>query len=173
MSKMNTSAILKILITVLASTILFFGCKDDSSGPDDEDNYLQVTSTQSHGNVLADAEGNTLYFFSPDVHGESKCEGECIANWPVYSTNELAPGNDLQPDDVDSITRSDGSSQTTFKGWPLYYFAGDSEPGDINGDGVNGVWFVAKPDYSLMIANGQLVGEDGNNYTSNYEQGEG
>ena len=78
----------------------------------------------------------------------------------------------MQPDNIEVITRADGSSQTTFQGWPLYYFAGDNEPGDINGDGVNGVWFVAKPDYSIMIANEQLVGEDGNTYTSDYEMGE-
>lgn len=171
-SKINTSTTIRTFIAVLATTVLFTGCKDDSSGPDDEDHYLQVTSTQSHGNVLADAEGNILYFFAPDVRGESKCAGDCIANWPVFSTEELMPGNGLQPDDMDEITRADGSSQTTFKGWPLYYFAGDNQPGDINGDGANGVWFVAKPDYSLMVASEQLVGEDGNNYTSNYEQGE-
>lgn len=172
-SRINTSTTLRILTAILAATVLFTGCKDDSSGPDDEENFLQVTSTQSHGNVLADAEGNTLYFFAPDVRGESKCSGDCITNWPVFSSDQLVPGNGLQPDDIGEISRADGSSQTTFKGWPLYYFAADSQPGDVNGDGANGVWFVAKPDYSLMVASEQLVGEDGNNYTSNYEQGEG
>ena len=75
-----------------------------------------------------------------------------------------------------SITREDGAQQTTFKGWPLYLFASDTAPGDVNGDGSGGVWFVAKPDYSIMITRAQLVGRDsdGNesNLTSNYEPGD-
>jgi predicted lipoprotein with Yx(FWY)xxD motif len=62
---------------------------------------------------------------------------------------------------------------TTYKGWPLYYYAGDASPGDVNGDGLNNLWFVAKPDYSLMVANGQLVGADGKMYTSDYMEGTG
>ena len=69
--------------------------------------------------------------------------------------------------------RGDGSSQTTYRGWPLYYFTNDNQAGDVNGDGAGGLWLVAKTNYSILVANGQLVGEDGNNYTSNYEQGEG
>lgn len=174
LSEIDISKTLNIFMAVIASSVLitFTGCKDNGSGPDDEENYLQVTSTQSHGDILTDAEGNALYFFSPDVRGESKCEGNCLANWPVFFSEEVETGNGLEVSDVSTITRGDGSSQTTFLGWPLYYFAGDNQPGDINGDGANGVWFVAKPDYSIMIANEQLVGADGNNYTSDYEVGE-
>lgn len=174
LSEINISKTLNIFMAVIASSVLitFTGCKDNGSGPDDEENYLKVTSTQSHGDILTDADGNALYFFSPDVRGQSKCEGNCIANWPVFSSDQLIPGSQLQPGDVSTITRSDGSSQTAFLGWPLYYFANDNQPGDINGDGAGGVWFVAKPDYSIMVANEQLVGEDGNNYTSEYEVGE-
>jgi hypothetical protein len=42
--------------------------------------------------------------------------------------------------------RSDGSSQVTYGGWPLYYYSGDAAPGDVNGQGVNGVWYVVSPD---------------------------
>lgn len=173
--KNYTSRFLKVLVVGMLTVtgITFTGCSDDSSGPDDEGNYLQVTSTQSHGNILTDAEGNSLYFFAPDVKGESQCEGECIANWPVFFSEDVEAGNGLDVAKVGTITRADGSSQTTYRGWPLYYFANDNQAGDVNGDGVNGVWFVAKTDYSLMIANAQLVGEDGNNYTSDYEVGEG
>lgn len=173
--KNSTSEISKILaVVILAVTgLVFIGCSDDSSGPDDEEDYLQVTSTQSHGNILTDAEGNALYFFARDVGGESQCEGDCLVNWPVFFSEEVEMGNGLEVGDVGTITRADGSSQTTYNGWPLYYFANDNQAGDVNGDGANGLWFVAKTDYSILVANGQLVGHDGNNYTSNYEQGEG
>jgi len=158
---------------LLVITVLLAGCSDDNgSGSVEEENFLQVTSTQTHGNVLTDAEGNTLYFFAADVGGDSQCTADCVNTWPVFSAEELDPGNGLQPADMGSITRSDGSSQTTFNGWPLYYFAGDNQPGDFNGDGVNGLWFTAKPDYSLLIGNDQLVGADGVEYTSNFEEGQ-
>lgn len=163
----------KILLSVIAIGLIFISCSDDSSGPDDEGDYLQVTSSQSHGNILTDADGNSLYYFARDVHGESQCEGACISNWPVFFSEEVEAGSGLEPADVATITRSDGSSQTTYRGWPLYYFANDNQPEEVNGDGANGLWFVAKTDYSLLVANGQLVGEDGSNYTEDYEQGEG
>jgi predicted lipoprotein with Yx(FWY)xxD motif len=165
---------LKVFFVAILTVIGFgfMGCSDDSTGPDEDEDYLQVTSTQSHGNILADADGNALYFFARDVNGVSRCEGDCLANWPVFHSEDVESGNGIEIGDVGSITRADGSSQTTYRGWPLYYFTNDNEAGEINGDGANGVWFVAKPDYSLMVANGQLVGEDGNNYTSNYEIGE-
>lgn len=162
-----------MMAAVVVSGSILAGCSDDSSGPDDEENYLQVTSTTSHGNIMTDAEGMALYFFAPDVKGESLCEGDCIANWPVFYSEDAEPGNGLDVANIGTINRSDGSSQTTYRGWPLYYFANDNQPGDVNGDGVNGLWYVAKPDYSLMVANAQLIGEDGNNYTSDYETGQG
>ncbi len=162
-----------VVVTILTVTGFAFISCDDSSGPDDEENYLQVTSTQSHGDILTDAEGNALYFFAQDIEGESRCEGDCLANWPVFFSEDVEAGDGLEPADVSSITRTDGTSQTTFHGWPLYYFANDNQTGDVNGDGAGGLWIVAKTDYSILIANGQLVGHDGNNYTSNYEEGEG
>lgn len=85
-------------------------------------------------------------------------------------------GEGLEESNFGSVTRPDGSSQTTYLGWPLYYYEGDGQPGSINGDGINDVWYVAKPDYSLMIATQQMVGQDGNNYrvdnNGDYVEGE-
>ena len=44
----------------------------------------------------------------------------------------------------------DGSEQATYNDWPLYHYAGDAEPGDTNGQGVNDVWFVVGADGSLV-----------------------
>ncbi|HZI44358.1 MAG TPA: hypothetical protein VFD53_04000, partial [Ilumatobacter sp.] len=36
-------------------------------------------------------------------------------------------------------------TQATYNGWPLYFFAGDDAPGDTNGQGQGGVWYVVDP----------------------------
>lgn len=171
---------LKTLKTVVVIGVIGFiliGCGDSSTDSDPPEFNIQTTSTQQHGEVLADAEGNVLYFFTPDVKGESNCEGECIESWPEFYVEEADPAEELDAANFGTISRPDGGNQTTYKGWPLYYFAGDEQPGDIAGDGVNGEWYVAKPNNSLMIAKEQLVGADGQNYiineNGNYVEGEG
>jgi predicted lipoprotein with Yx(FWY)xxD motif len=130
--------------------------------------------TDSHfGSILADGNGNTLYFFSLDADGKSACTAGCLAVWPVSYNASSTIGAGLAASDFSSITRSDGSKQTTYKGWPLYIYAGDTAPGTVNGDGIQGVWFVAKPDYSVMLAVTQLVGNDGVQYDSTYKAGTG
>ena len=104
------------------------------------------------GFYLVDANGMTLYFFAKDYDGKSKCYGECAAKWPPFYTDDIKPSPGLDPNDFSVITRDDGSKQVTYKGWPLYYFIKDKEPGDVYGDGVKDVWFVAKPDYTVMVA---------------------
>lgn len=96
------------------------------------------------GTNLADGEGNTLYLFIPDGQGESTCYEQCEANWPPL-TGEISAGDGVDAALIGSTTRTDGSEQVTYNGWPLYYFAGDSAPGDTNGQGLNDVWFAVSP----------------------------
>jgi predicted lipoprotein with Yx(FWY)xxD motif len=68
----------------------------------------------------------------------------CTGHWPpVYAATIKVPSN-LNPGNFKNIT-VDGYKQTTYKGWPLYRFAGDKKPGDINGQGKLGVWSVVTP----------------------------
>lgn len=158
-------------------TILLTGCGDSSTDADPSGEFdIQISSTSSHGDILTDGEGNALYVFTLDVKGESLCEGDCTSSWPVYYSEELNLGEGLDSGSFGTIIRPDGSNQTTFAGWPLYYFTGDGQPMSVNGDGVNDVWYAAKPDYSLMLASQQLVGHDDNNYrvdnSGNYVEGD-
>jgi predicted lipoprotein with Yx(FWY)xxD motif/photosystem II stability/assembly factor-like uncharacterized protein len=131
-----------------------------------------VAENGSLGTVLTDGSGNVLYFFTKDAFDASVCAGGCKTNWPIFYGENLNPGNGLESSDFASITRADGDMQTTFKGWPLYYFINDNAPGDVSGEDVGGVWYVAKPNYSVMLVDNQLVGADGVNYTSTYEAGD-
>ncbi len=99
-----------------------------------------------------DSKGITLYMFTNDVTGDSKCTGGCLNTWPIFYQEEIAASSGLNSSDFGTITRGDGKEQTTYKGWPLYYFSGDVNPGDTKGEGVIKAWFIAKP-YTVFIAN--------------------
>lgn len=113
-------------------------------------------------------------FFSDDYTGASACSSvDCLNAWPIFYAESIIVDSGLETTDFKTITRSDGKKQTTYKGWPLYYFINDINVGDIFGDNVGNEWFIAKPDYSLMYVYAQLLGDDGNNYISDYTLGNG
>ena len=106
---------------------------------------LVVTVADSSlGSVLVDGEGNTLYLFTPDEQGDSVCYDQCATAWPPLSADAVA-GNGVDAGLLGSAPRTDGPDQATYNGWPLYYFASDAAPGDVNGQGVNDVWYVLDP----------------------------
>ena len=166
-------------VLVLLTMATITACGDDSENPDAEEAAtIQLSTDATLGQILTDTDGVTLYVFAKDVSGSSACVDGCLNKWPIYYAKEPQIGTGLEAGDFAVITHSNGSKQTTYKGWPLYYFspAGDGvleTAGATAGDGAGGAFFVAKPDYSIMLANAQLVGNDGKNYTSTYEEGEG
>lgn len=98
------------------------------------------------GTHLVDGEGVTVYLFTPDEGGgESTCTGGCAETWPPVPAPAEA-GDGVDEALVGTTTREDGSAQLTYDGWPLYYFNGDEQPGDVAGQGINDVWFVVGPD---------------------------
>jgi predicted lipoprotein with Yx(FWY)xxD motif len=103
------------------------------------------------GPVLVGANGNTLYGFTNDTATQSNCDGTCAEAWPpVIVTPEwtVAPGVDSAI--FNTITRADGSLQLVAGKWPLYYFSGDSSPGDVTGQGSGDVWFAMGTDGALI-----------------------
>ncbi len=101
-----------------------------------------TTHDSAKGPVLADAKGMTLYTFDKDTKDTSACYDKCATNWPPL----VAPAGAKADDDFGIIKRSDGTMQWTYYGKPLYRWVKDAAPGDVTGDGVNGVWHVAKPE---------------------------
>ena len=105
---------------------------------------LSVSTKEGIGRFLVDGAGRTLYVFKKDAPGQSACQGDCVTKWPVYFNDGGAPDG-LKGEDLGTITRADGKKQSTYKGMPLYTFAADASPGDVKGQGVKDVWFVATP----------------------------
>jgi predicted lipoprotein with Yx(FWY)xxD motif len=103
----------------------------------------QVLKSASIGGVtvVADAKGLTLYLFVPDTATLSKCYGSCAQYWPpVFGTPKAGPGVTGQ---LSTIRRSDGTTQATYDGHPLYTYIGDSGPGQNHGNNITlngGLW---------------------------------
>lgn len=88
--------------------------------------------------LLADAAGRTVYTFDKDTANKSNCSGGCLTAWPMF----VAKAGAKAQGDFGLIGAAGGPQQWTVKGKPLYYFAGDAQPGERNGDGSGGVWHV-------------------------------
>jgi predicted lipoprotein with Yx(FWY)xxD motif len=114
-----------------------------------------MTASSSLGTILTDAKGMTLYYFITDIpaSGASTCyaAANCSKFWPIFSVDNVVVSPPLNAAAFASITRTDGTKQTTYNGWPLYYFLKDTKPGDVTGENVLKTWYVAKPDYTVMI----------------------
>jgi len=83
-----------------------------------------------------------LYWFVPDTSTASKCTGSCATYWPPV-TGPATAGSGVNGT-LGTITRSDGTTQATYDGHPLYTYAGDTAAGQAKGNGLNasgGVWW--------------------------------
>ena len=152
-------------------------CKDDDV-PVLPRTDIHLDSNATLGKYLVDKDGKTLYYFSNDANGLSNCTGGCLTNWPIYLADSAKTtySDGLLSSDFKTITNTSGAKQTTSKGWPLYYYSpgGVQEAAGLTtGEGIGNIWFVAKPNYSIMIANFQLTGMNGINYLANYTPGDG
>jgi len=106
---------------------------------------IKLEKKDGVGAYLTDAAGKTLYWFKKDTPGQSACSGPCVDKWPLYYREAVAPPAGLAAADFATINRADGKPQTTFRGYPLYYWVNDAKAGDTNGQGFNNVWFVIDP----------------------------
>jgi predicted lipoprotein with Yx(FWY)xxD motif len=110
---------------------------------------VEVSESADFGSILVDGEGMSLYLFTKDTQdsGTSTCTGDCQVKWPPLATDgDPVAGEGVDASLLGTITRDDGSLQVTYNGWPLYYFAEDTAPGDTNGQGVGDVWFLVSPE---------------------------
>jgi predicted lipoprotein with Yx(FWY)xxD motif len=160
--------------------VVYTTTEEAPAPPEEVEATVKLTSNTTYGDIITDGEGRSLYFFTKDVNGIAHCTEGCLLVWPVFYTEKvvLEEGSELSADDFDEITLDDDTKQTTYKGWPLYYYSSTADgnieaTGNVGGDGVNDVWYVAKESYDLMVADAQLVGHDGKNYTSDYVEGDG
>jgi predicted lipoprotein with Yx(FWY)xxD motif len=113
---------------------------------------LEVSSNPDLGDLLVDSQGMSVYVFTNDEPGLSNCYDQCTENWPAVTVEAGAALN--APSQVSAelgaIERQDGAMQLTVNNLPLYTFAHDAAPGDVNGQGVGSVWFVLDPSGEMV-----------------------
>jgi predicted lipoprotein with Yx(FWY)xxD motif len=92
--------------------------------------------------IYTDANGMTLYTYDKDEAGKTNCYDKCATNWPPLK----AAADAKAEGDWTIVDRTDGTKMWAYDGKPLYTFIKDKKAGDVTGDGVGGVWHIAKPD---------------------------
>jgi predicted lipoprotein with Yx(FWY)xxD motif len=155
----------RLLAVAAALLLLGAACGDDDDNGDEtaagSNDETTTTSTAQEagrgaevavadtdlGSVLVDAEGKTLYVFDNDQGSTSSCEGGCATTWPPLATDgEPTAGEGVDAALLGTTERSDGTTQVTYDGHPLYTYNADTAAGDTNGQGVGGIWWVVAPD---------------------------
>jgi len=118
---------------------------------------VELAFSPTLGTYLTNGTGWTLYLFTKDTvnAGTSSCYGQCQTFWPPFTGSAgslvLAPG--LSASNFGTITRTDGTKQVTYDGWPLYFYAGDKAAGQTNGQNKAKTWFVVNVPSILIPAN--------------------
>ena len=105
------------------------------------------------GDVLADAQGDTLYWYAKDMKGgPSTCTGSCLAAWPAITGKPAAAMGVTFAGQLGSVTDANGTVQATYNGYPLYRYAEDMAAGQTSGNGAGGVWHVIAGQYLTSMS---------------------
>jgi len=164
-----------VLLALLAAAV-FAGCGSSSSGGSTASGTTTTMSTSGPatvktasagglGTILVDSQGRSIYLFQRDTGTTSTCSGACLAQWPAVTTHgapQAAGG--VTAGKLGVTKRSDGTTQVTYAGHPLYYYAGDSAAGDTNGQGLNffgARWYAMSPDGSAVTTQTSSGGSGG------------
>lgn len=108
---------------------------------------VKSRSNATLGKVVVNSSGKTLYHNSKEKKGLIKCTGACAVTWPpllVAKNAKLQAGPGIKVSKLGKIKRPGGHYQVTYYGKPLYRYAGDHKAGNVNGEGLGGIWFALK-----------------------------
>ncbi len=113
--------------------------------------------------ILTDAQGKTLYYFTPDTAATTACTSGCAQTWPpLLFTGSGTPTSDATLPGTLSVLNNTNGNQVEYSGYLLYTYSGDTAPGQTNGQGLFGKWFVATPDmasYAVRVTTVSVKGK--------------
>ncbi len=150
----RTAAIVVLALLLLSAATLMAGCTQQ------QPLTVKLTDHPTYGKILTDSTGRSLYILARDVPNTGAVAnlGEVGRFYPPFYAESVTDGNGINISEFGHITRADGKQQTTFRGWPLYYYINDKEPGDAKSQGANNITFLAKPDYTVMVRENVTLG---------------
>jgi predicted lipoprotein with Yx(FWY)xxD motif len=121
---------------------------------------VKTMEDPSYGTILTDGSGNTLYLFEQDQGTTTSCTTGCSSTWPALTaTGTPTSGDGVDDSLLGTAKQADGSMQVTYNGHLVYRYSGDTAPGQTNGEGISGVWFV-------VSASGDAVQQPGGGSSS-------
>lgn len=164
----------RIVAALVAPGLLAAACSSGGGSPSTAGNgnsapsgSSAVTIKVSNGH-LTDATGRTVYLWRADKTSKSTCNGNCTTFWqPVTAKSKATAGTGANAADLGTSKRNDGTTQITYSGHPLYYYSGDSGPGQTNGQGNNGfgaLWWEVAPTGTAITTGGQSNSGGGYGY---------
>ncbi len=107
---------------------------------------LKVVQNAALGKFIADGDGRTLYMLARDSKNTATCYDDCAKRWPPYVIQGKTDAMEgINATLVATTQRKEGTTQITYNGWPLYYWAADTKPGDTFGQGIGNTWWVVTP----------------------------
>jgi len=112
------------------------------------------TASTPLGTIVVDGAGRTVYVYDQDTKGASSsaCTGGCATSWPAVPASSGTPKGTGVTGTLGRITGVDGKPQLTLDGWPLYYYVGDTQAGQLTGQALDDVWWVVAPDGAKITA---------------------
>ncbi|MFJ9898633.1 hypothetical protein ACIQPR_35405 [Streptomyces sp. NPDC091280] len=118
---------------------------------------LMTAEVGKVGTVVTDGKGYVLYRFDADSVHPTKvsCYGTCAVVWPAATAKGSVTVKGIDKKLVSTVKRSDGTSQLTLAGWPLYRYADDHKPKEAHGQGVDGTWWAVTPTGARATASGR------------------
>ena len=144
--------------------------------------HVMTSTNQVLGTFLTDSNGMTLYHFTKDTTGTqtsdpvTACTGACAQLWPPLAASSVTVEPVLNQNDFTTFARSDGTMQVAYKGMPLYFYSGDTNPGNTNGQGIGNIWFVvslSSPTTSTTSATAMATSSTTTTTTSAMSSGSG
>ncbi|OGZ67180.1 MAG: hypothetical protein A3D35_03600 [Candidatus Staskawiczbacteria bacterium RIFCSPHIGHO2_02_FULL_34_9] len=155
MNKKKVLIYILIVLLVIGAVVYYFNYKNTQVKENTDSTYKSPSSPEDTIKIAADTKysmyfftdnsGMTLYHLTRDAsltNGQSTCLDDCAKMWPPFYVENIKLSDPLKSSDFTVITRQDGKKQLKYKGWPLYYYINDKKPGDLNGQGIENVWYA-------------------------------
>jgi predicted lipoprotein with Yx(FWY)xxD motif len=147
-------ATLIAIALLLAAAVLMTGCTQK------QPLTVKLSDHPTYGKILTDSNGRSLYVLAKDIPNTGIVAdlGEVARFYPAFYAETVTGERAINIADFGILTRPDGTKQTTYRGWPLYYYLNDKVSGEAKSQGANNITFLAKPDYTVMVMDNESLG---------------